>query len=240
MENNDFKFKLKNESEKYNFNLTCDMLNKFEIYKDLLLEWNNKFNLTAITDEDEIIVKHFIDCMFCIKYIKNGDRVIDIGSGAGFPGIVIAIMLNNTIDITLADSLNKRITFLNEVINKLNLDKTNAIHKRIEDIKSDDVEMYDIVVCRAVAKTNVLTEFSAKYLKIGGKCVFMKSSNINDEINLSLNAFKILKCKFERQENYKIVVNDETFLRSILTIKKIDKTPNIYPRSMAKIKVNPL
>ncbi|MEG1008320.1 MAG: 16S rRNA (guanine(527)-N(7))-methyltransferase RsmG [Clostridia bacterium] len=148
MENNDFKFKLKNESEKYNFNLTCDMLNKFEIYKDLLLEWNNKFNLTAITDEDEIIVKHFIDCMFCIKYIKNGDRVIDIGSGAGFPGIVIAIMLNNTIDITLADSLNKRITFLNEVIDKLNLNKTNAIHKRIEDIKSDDVEMYDIVVCR--------------------------------------------------------------------------------------------
>ena len=149
----DFKLSLKEEAKKNGLELTDSMLDKFEIYKDLLLLWNEKINLTAITDEYEIIMKHFIDCLEIVKYIKNGENIIDVGTGAGFPGLVIAIYFEDKVNITLLDALNKRLIFLQEVIEKLHLKNIKIVHGRAEEIprKQEYRECYDIVVSRAVA-----------------------------------------------------------------------------------------
>ena len=202
---------------------------KFEKYKDLLLEWNNKINLTAITDEKEIILKHFIDSCTILKYIENNQKIIDIGTGAGFPGIPLKIM-NETLDITLVDSLNKRINFLNEVIKELELKDIKAIHSRAEDLGRDNNyrEKYNVATSRAVANLSTLLEYLMPFVKVGGICICMKGPNIEEELNEAKNAIKELSGKIEEVYNFKLPNSD--IERNIIIVRKIDKIKLKYPR----------
>ena len=190
---NDFISILKKEAKNRDIELTDKALERFELYKNLMLEWNEKMNLTAITDEYQIIMKHFIDCLEITKYMNGNEKVIDVGTGAGFPGIVIAIYFEN-INITLLDSLNKRLIFLEEVVKKLNLKNVNIVHARAEEFAHKDEyrNKYDLVVSRAVANLSNLLEYDVGYLKLNGKLLLLKGDNVNDEINTSKNTFNVL------------------------------------------------
>lgn len=238
----DFKLSLKEEAKKNGLELTDSMLDKFEIYKDLLLLWNEKINLTAITNEYEIIMKHFIDCLEIVKYIKNGENIIDVGTGAGFPGLVIAIYFEDKVNITLLDALNKRLIFLQEVIEKLHLKNIKIVHGRAEEIarKQEYRECYDIVVSRAVANLTTLLEYDSPYIKKDGICLLMKSSNVDTEIEEAKGAMKILNLKLSNIYRYEYRVSEEKYERNIIEIKKIGNTPNKYPRNYGKMKKEPL
>lgn len=239
--NEEFKNILYNESKKINLELSDEKLEKFAIYKDLLLEWNEKMNLTAITDEYEVIMKHFIDCLELVKYIKSGEKVIDVGTGAGFPGVVIAIYFDN-IQITLMDALNKRLIFLSEVVEKLGLKNVNIVHGRAEEMAHNPEyrEFYDVVVSRAVAALNVLLEFDSAYIKVGGRCLLLKGDNVDEELSNSKNSLKILNLKYIKKYTYNYFVSDEEYIRNIVEIKKVQNTSNKYPRIFGKIKKQPL
>ena len=222
--------------------LTENMQKQLEMYKNLLLEWNEKINLTAITDEEEILVKHFVDCLYCAKYIKKEDKkIIDVGTGAGFPGLVLAIYFPDK-EFTLLDALNKRLVFLEDVINKLGLKNVKLVHGRAEEIVRIDnlYENYDIAVSRAVAQLPILLEYISPYIKVNGKCIVMKGDNVDEEIKLSSNALKVLNLKLLRKNLYSYNVKNEEYKRSILEIEKINETPKKYPRNYGKIKKKPL
>lgn len=237
----DFKTTLKKEAAKIDIILDSTALDRFEMYKNMLIEWNEKINLTAITDEYGIIMKHFIDCLEITKYIDKNKKIIDVGTGAGFPGIVIAIYFDN-IDITLLDSLNKRLIFLEDVVSRLNLKNVKIVHARAEEFahKEEYRQNYDIVVSRAVAPLNILLEYDIGYLKIGGKALFLKGDNVDLEISNSKNSFNILNCKLNNIYDYTYNFNDELFTRKVLEIIKKNNTPSKYPRNYGKIKKNPL
>ena len=219
----------KNKKQEENFNK----------YMDLLLEWNEKINLTAITDKDEIILKHFIDSLTIEKYIKDNDKVIDLGTGAGFPGIPLKIK-NESIDITLVDSLNKRVNFLNEVIKELNLKNITAIHSRIEDLAHDKNyrEKYDVVTSRAVANMSTLVEYMLPFAKIGGICICMKGPNVDEELENAKGAIKKLGGKIEKVES--LTLPDSDIERNIVIIKKISQTDKKYPRKAGTPSKDPL
>ena len=191
----------------------------------LLLEWN----LTAITEKDDIILKHFVDSLTILKYVDESDKIIDIGTGAGFPGIPIKIM-NEETNITLLDSLNKRINFLNIVINELKLDNIVAIHGRAEELARNKAhrEKYDVAVSRAVANLSTLTEYMLPFIKVGGKCICMKGANVKEEIDKAKNAIKKLGGQIEIVDNFYLSENDNE--RNIVIIKKIKETEPKYPR----------
>lgn len=237
-----FKEKLKEEALIAGFNLNNEMLSKLETYKDLLIEWNEKINLTSIIDEYQIIVKHFIDCLEITKYIKKTDKIIDVGTGAGFPGIVIAIFFESKIQITLLDSLNKRLLFLEEVRSKLSLENVLIVHGRAEDMahKPEYRQVYDVAVARAVASLNVLTEYTSAYVKVGGKCIYLKGDNLPVELKDAEKALKILNLKVNNVYEYKLNLNEndtlEVFNRTIIEIVKTNNTPKNYPRAYGKIK----
>ena len=240
MEN--FKKILEKEAKNIGILLNYSQLEKFEIYKDMLVEWNEKINLTAITDDYGIIMKHFIDSLEIVKYIKENQSIIDIGTGAGFPGVVIAIYFEGKVSVTLVDALEKRIKFLQELTQKLELKNVNIIHGRAEElgIKEEYREKFDITTARAVSSLNTLLEFNIPFAKVGGKGLFLKSNNIDEEINNSKNALKILNCKISNKYSYNYKVNDEIYNRYILEVIKESSTPNKYPRNFGKIKKNPL
>ena len=214
------------------------MTEQFEKYKDLLLEWNKVMNLTAITEEDEVILKHFVDSLVCTKYINPNTKIIDVGTGAGFPGLPIAIYMPN-VQITLLDSLNKRVNFLEEVKKNLNLKNVETIHARAEELAHDNNyrEKYDYVVSRAVANLATLSEFDLPYIKVNGMAVIMKGSNYKEEIDNAKSALKKLNSKIIKQEEY--ILEDE-IKHSIIQIQKMSKLDNKYPRSFGKIKKMPL
>ena len=201
----------------------------FTKYKNLLLEWNEKINLTAITDEDEIIVKHFIDSCSIQKYLKDNDKIIDIGTGAGFPGIPLKI-INDSFDITLVDSLNKRVNFLNEVIKNLNLQKISTIHSRAEELGriKEYREMYDVATSRAVANLSTLLEYLMPFVKVGGKCICMKGPNIEEELKNAEKAIKELGGELEKVDNF--LLPNSNIERNVIIIKKISKINSKYPR----------
>lgn len=178
MDYEEFGSKLKSKAQKIDIELEEIQIKQFYEYMKFLLEWNEKINLTAITDEDEIILKHFIDCISIQKYIDNDANIIDLGTGAGFPGIPLKIVMPEA-KITLVDSLNKRINFLNELINKLELKNIETIHSRAEELAKNKKyrEKFDIALSRAVAPLNVLTEYTLGFIKIGGRLIAMKGSN---------------------------------------------------------------
>ena len=221
----DFKQKL----EEYNIEINDEQIEKFDLYMKLLLEWNEKINLTAITEKDDIILKHFVDSLTILKYVDKRDKIIDIGTGAGFPGIPIKIM-NEKANITLLDSLNKRINFLNIVINELKLDNIVAIHGRAEELARNKAhrEKYDVAVSRAVANLSTLTEYMLPFVKIGGKCICMKGANVKEEIDKAKNAIKKLGGQIEIVDNFYLSENDNE--RNIVIIKKIKETEPKYPR----------
>ncbi len=215
--------------EKIDIKFTEEQLNQFYKYMNLLLEWNEKINLTAITDPNEVILKHFIDSLTINKYIKENSTLADVGTGAGFPGIPLKI-LRPDLKITLVDSLNKRINFLNEVINKLNLVNIEIVHSRIEDFGKDKKyrESFDFVTARAVANLAVLSEYLLPIAKVGGQCVCMKGSSVEEELSNGKNAIKVLGGKIKIIDEF--VLPDSDMSRNVIIIDKIKNTPNKYPR----------
>ena len=208
---------------------------EFQKYMELLLEWNEKINLTAITKPDEIEKKHFYDSITCLKsgYIKDGDKIADVGSGAGFPGIPIKIE-NNTVKLTLMDSLNKRINFLKTVSEALNLD-IDCLHIRAEDAGRDKEyrENFDVVVSRAVAGLDVLTEYCLPLVKKGGYMLAMKGREIEEELDRAKPVIKILGGRVREVQMHEIP--DTDIIHSIVIIEKTENTNIKSPRKGKKI-----
>lgn len=214
-------------------------MNQFYEYMNLLLEWNEKINLTAITEPEEVILKHFIDSLTINKYIENNKSIADVGTGAGFPGIPLKIYRPD-LSITLVDSLNKRINFLNEVISKLDLKDISTVHSRIEDFGKDKKyrESFDYVTARAVANLTTLSEYLIPISKVGGKCICMKGNDIKEEINNSRNAINILGGKINEVDEFYLPNSDIS--RNVIIIEKIKNTPNKYPRKAGMPSKEPL
>lgn len=205
---------------------------RFEKYYELLIQWNEKFNLTAITEKTAVEIKHFADSLAASEIIKG--KVIDIGAGAGFPSIPLKIV-NPSLYITMIDSSNKRVTFLKEVIEQLGLEKAEAMHSRAEDLK--ERECFDFAVARAVAPLSTLAEYLIPFVKKGGKMIAYKSDNIEEEMKEAKTAIKILGGT--KTDVIKIPLDSET-VRSLVIVTKGRPTPKKYPRGANKPRLNPL
>lgn len=222
-----------------NITLNEKQLSDFEKYSELLIEWNNKINLTAITEPDEIAIKHFEDSLTVFKavdFLKNAS-VIDVGTGAGFPSVPMNIYRND-LKMTLLDSLNKRINFLNEVKKCIGL-SYRTVHSRAEDSGNnlEFREKFDFAVSRAVANLAVLSEYCLPFVKIGGYFIAMKGKECEDEINNSERALKILGGEIYKITNLNL---SDGSSRTLILVKKINSTPSKYPRKNTKISKNPL
>lgn len=229
MEKKEWMQELEKKAKKMQIELSNQQLEQFYLYMNLLLEWNEKINLTAITDPKEIILKHFIDSITIAPYLKNVQSILDIGTGAGFPGIPLAI-LENSKDFVLMDSLNKRIIFLQEVIQNIALTGVQAIHGRAEELgkEKEHREHYDLVTSRAVAKLNILLEYMLPFVKVGGRCICMKSQEIEEELEEAKQAIELLGGKLERVDE--IILPESDVKRKIIVIQKVRQTPIKYPR----------
>lgn len=235
----EFSKKISSKMDYLNIAVNDKQIRNFYDYMQLLLEWNKKINLTAILDPDEIIVKHFIDSVSINKFISKDSSVIDIGTGAGFPGIPIKIINENT-SMTLLDSLNKRIIFLEEIIKSLDLKNIIATHGRAEDFgkNSEYRQKFDYATSRAVAPLNYLLEYMLPFVKLGGKCICMKGLDIEEELLRAENA--ISKLGGEIEEILKIKLPESDIERNIMVIKKVKDTPSKYPRKAGMPKKSPL
>ena len=222
--------------------LNDNQLEKLYLYKEMLVEWNEKINLTAITDDEEIIAKHIIDSLEIVKYIKQGQNIIDVGTGAGIPGIIIAIYFEGNANVTLFDALNKRILFLQQVIEKLELTNVQAIHGRAEETSKDIEfrEAYDIAVSRAVARLNILLELTVPFVKVGGNCIYMKAEKTKEELDEAKRAIKELDISLTSVNEYSIKMDDQELKHTIITLSKLKESKAKYPRQFAKIKKSPL
>ena len=227
---------IKDLSKEISVDITDSQIDMLLTYLDLIKEWNEKFNLTAITEDREMILKHFIDSLTILKYIDDRANVIDIGSGAGLPAIPIKIMKPD-INMTMIDSVNKKVTFLNEASKELGLE-CKAYHGRFEDLARGDMrESFDICTARAVAPLNVLVEYAIPFLKKGGKLIAMKGQ-VEEEIKEAEKAIKELGATIERVEEFTLPSTDME--RSIVVIKKEKDTSAKYPRKAGIPKKNPI
>lgn len=229
MEKEIFFENMKNKLEKLKIHFCVEQSEQFFEYMNLLIEWNEKMNLTAITAPKDIILKHFVDSITILNEIEDGSKIIDVGTGAGFPGIPLSIM-NPTLKITLVDSLNKRLIFLQEVVNKLNLKNVEIIHARAEEIGQNKKyrEKFDISTSRAVANLSTLSEYLIPLVKIGGKTISMKAGDAQEEINEAKKAIKILGGEIEKIDEFNLPESD--IGRTVVIIDKTETTPNKYPR----------
>ena len=239
MDEKEFFDQIQEKGEVLNIFFSVEQKSKFYKYMQMLLEWNNKINLTAITIPEEIILKHFIDSLTIYKKLTSGAKIIDVGTGAGFPGIPLAIIDEN-LKITLNDSLNKRLIFLTEVKKQLKLDNIEIIHARAEEIGQNKKyrEKFDYATSRAVANLSTLSEYLLPLVKINGKCICMKASNIEEELNQAQNAIKELGGEVTDIEKFKLPQSDID--RTIITISKIKSTPNKYPRKAGTPSKDPI
>ena len=224
----------------YKITLTENQYEQFQKYFELLVEWNEKMNLTAITDESGVALKHFADSLSLLNFvdIPQNSTLADVGTGAGFPGVVLKIARPD-IKLTLIDSLNKRLVFLNEVCSQLGID-AELIHSRAEDGARDEKlrESFDFAVSRAVARMNVLSEYCLPYVKVGGAFCAMKGAQANEEFKESLNAINTLGGKLENKYFFELPENGGE--RAIAVVRKVKNTPQKYPRQSGKIKAKAL
>ena len=207
---------------------------KYQIYTDYLLEVNSHTNLTTITDPAEIDLKHFKDSLTVIDYIKEGDKVLDIGAGAGFPGIPLRI--EKDFDLTLIDSVNKKVNFMNQVIEKLDLKNARAIHTRAEDFAKDHREGFDLVVSRAVANMATLSELCLPFVKVGGLFIALKGPKADEEVENAANALEILGGEVIKMEKLDLDGNE----RVNVIVKKVRSCKKSYPRGQNLPKRKPL
>ncbi len=221
---------------KYGFELNDIQLNQFETYFEMLVEWNEKINLTAITEKKEVYIKHFLDSLYGTKAIDFRDQSIcDIGSGAGFPGIPLKILYPE-LKLTIIDALNKRITFLDLLCDALEIESNN-VHARAEEYIKEKRESFDIVFARAVARLNILCELCIPYVKLNGYFLALKGNN-EDEIQEGKKAISLLGGTIEEVIAYSLP--EDMGERSILKVKKTKNTKHKYPRAFGKIKKLPL
>lgn len=240
MEYIEFKNRLQESFQTQKIDVSEKQCKKFFEYMKLLIEWNEKINLTAIVEPGQVITKHFLDSLTILNYIgTKQQKIIDVGTGAGFPGIPIKIM-DDLSEITLIDSLNKRINFLQEVINKNNLKNIRAIHGRAEDFGQDKLyrEKYDVCVARAVAPMNFLVEYLLPFARVNGICICMKGANIEEELEEAKKAINLLGGKIEKVESFGLSGSEDR--RNIIIIRKISKTPKQYPRKAGTAKKYPI
>ncbi len=227
-----------NLAKEFDINISNEELEKFENYYSFLVEYNSHTNLTAITEHDEVFYKHFLDSILLTKVIDlNNKSLCDVGAGAGFPSVPCAI-INPSIDVNIIDSLNKRIIFLNELIQKINLDNVKAFHNRAEDAAKESREKFDVVSARAVARLNVLSELCLPLTKIGGFFVAMKSTQFEEELSEAKNTIKVLGGEVSEIKSFELP--DNLGSRTFIIIKKVKETPKKYPRQFAQIKKNPI
>ena len=239
MDLNEFSNKILNKIKFLNTKLNDFQIIQLFNYMNLLIEWNEKINLTAITNPDEIIIKHFIDSVTINEFIEKNSKIIDIGTGAGFPGIPLKIVRED-ISITLMDSLNKRIVFLEEIIKKLDLKKVETVHARAEELGNNKLyrQKFDYATSRAVAPLNYLLEYMMPFVKVGGCCICMKGSNIEEELKEAESAIIKLGGKIENIWNFKLPETD--IERNIIIIRKIKDTPKQFPRKPGIPKKQPI
>ncbi len=225
----EFKEKMRDYANEIGILLNEKQINQFYDYMNLLIEWNEKINLTAITKPEDIILKHFIDSMTIAKYTKKEATIIDVGTGAGFPGIPLKI-IREDLQVTLLDALNKRIQFLNEVICQLEIKDITAIHSRAEELGKDKKcrENFDYATSRAVANVSTLLEYLMPFVKIGGACISMKGAEVEEELQQSKKAISILGGEIEKIEKFQLPKSNMN--RNIITFRKTKTTPLKYPR----------
>ena len=231
---------LKTSAEKMGIELSQNQLEKFDLYKKLLLEWNEKMNLTAITDDEGIAIKHFADSISVLPLIENKNAsLIDVGTGAGFPGIPLKIA-NDWFKVTLLDSLNKRITFLEEVKKELGITNLECIHSRAEDggRNADLREKFDYCVSRAVARLSVLSEYCMPFVAVGGYFISLKGPDAAEELTEAQKAISVLGGKVEKV--VEITIPESDLKHCAVVIKKIKSTPKAYPRKAGTAAKKPL
>ena len=217
-----------------NMHLDEDRLKQLDLYADLLIEWNEKFNLTAITDRDEIYLKHFADCLLLNRY-PLGESLADVGTGAGFPAIVLKIA-NPQLKVTMLEPNHKKIAFLNEVIRRLDLKNIEAVDQRSEDYAREHYECFDTVTSRAVAAMNILSELCLPLVKVNGHFLAMKGPRGNEELQESTNALKKLGAGVNAVDSYRLADQQ----RLVIDVVKNQPTDRRYPRNFSQIKKKPL
>lgn len=222
------------ETKKLGINITEEIMNKFDTYINFLIEYNEHTNLTAIKDYESILLKHFFDSLMLEHYFdfKNTKRILDIGTGAGFPGMILAIM-HPKIEVTLLDSNNKKLKFLELLAEKINVKNIKIVHERAEEYVNRERQKFDVVTSRAVSDLEILSELSIPFLKIGGYFIPLKGK-IDDELNRSKEIIKNLGGNIKNIFNYELIKENST--RNIILIEKISDTPNKYPRNYSQIK----
>lgn len=225
-------------TEEYALLLKGEKKEKFDAYRALLLEYNNRYNLTTILEEKDMFYKHFLDSVVGEKYFKKDGKVIEIGSGAGFPSIPLKLMRDD-LSFILVESVGKKCEFLHAVVDKLGLSNMNIYSKRAEELARDEIhrERYDAATARAVARMNTLSEYCLPFVKKGGVFVAYKSGDVT-EIEEAQNAYKTLGGKLKKVEKYELPENYGE--RTLAIVEKVKPTPNRYPRGQGKERKSPL
>ena|SRR5690554_1203429 len=222
----------------FDVDVSQGMYDQLKIYANHLIEYNNKVNLTAIVEVDQIFIKHFLDSLLVLKHVQDKEIVADIGTGAGFPGLVLAIFSPNT-KFELVEPTQKRVAFLLEVVNLLGLHNVVVHNARAEELEKHK-EKYDVVVSRAVARLDILSELCIPLVKVNGLFIALKGAHAMEEIEISKNALSLLYATIESVEMLKLPYKDEIAIRNNIIMRKHKKTANKYPRMYSKIKKQPL